>query len=249
MPPGHAWRELPRMSLPRTPVNRDKRRARMRCPSPMMASVLRRLVGEIENACAEGPRVDELQRLLIAPVLKQTLSAPHDYGMEHEPKFVEEAVLQQRPDQGRAAGYRDVLARLLLELGDLLGDVVTYQGRVLPLEGLLEGRRDHVLLDAVHPRGDRVLIRVLVWPERRPLLVEDAAHEHGVRLGHRRPDRLPHFVVEVREVPLLRRLNHAVQRHELRDDYPSHVKPPSMGLPWMVLRGRGETSIKVDRGG
>jgi len=49
----------------------------MRCPSPLWASVLRRLVGEIENARAEGLRVDELQRLLIAPVLKQTLSAPH----------------------------------------------------------------------------------------------------------------------------------------------------------------------------
>jgi hypothetical protein len=46
----------------------------------MMASALRRLVGEIENACAEGRRVDELQCLLIAAVLKQTLSAPHDYG-------------------------------------------------------------------------------------------------------------------------------------------------------------------------
>jgi hypothetical protein len=46
-----------------------------------MASALRRLVGEIENARAEGLRVDELQRLLIAPVPKQTLSARHDYGM------------------------------------------------------------------------------------------------------------------------------------------------------------------------
>src|SRR5215217_8838520 len=117
-----------------------------------MASALRRLVGEIDNARAEGLRVEELQRLLIAPVLKQTLSAPHDYGMDHEPKLVEEVVLKQRPDQGRAAGYRDILARLLLEPGDLLGDVVPDQGRVLPLEGLLEGPRDHVLPYAVHPR-------------------------------------------------------------------------------------------------
>jgi hypothetical protein len=95
----------------------------MRCPSPLLASALRRLVGEIENARAEGLRVDELQRLLIAPFLKQTLSTPHDDGMEHEPKFVEEVLFKQRPDQGRTAGYRDVLARLLLEPGDLLGDV------------------------------------------------------------------------------------------------------------------------------
>jgi hypothetical protein len=46
-----------------------------------MASALRPLVGEIENARAEGLRVDELERLLIASLLKQTLSAPHDYGM------------------------------------------------------------------------------------------------------------------------------------------------------------------------
>src|SRR5215203_3811869 len=212
---------VPRMYLPRTPVNRDERRARMRCPSPMMASALRRLVAEIENARAEDLRVDKLQRLLIAPVFKQTLSAPHHDGMDHEPKFVEEVLFKQRPDQGRAAGYRDILARLLLEPGDLLGDVVPYQGRVLPLEGLLEGRRDHVLLDAVHPCGDRVLIRVLLRPERRPLLVEDAAHEHSVRGCHRRPDRISHLIVEVWEVPLLRRLHDAVKRHELRcDDFP-----------------------------
>jgi hypothetical protein len=95
----------------------------MRCPSPLLASALRRLVGEIQNARAEGLRVDELQRLLIAPFLKQTLSTPHDDGMYHEPKFVEKVLFKQRPDQGRAAGYRDVLARLLLEPGDLLGDV------------------------------------------------------------------------------------------------------------------------------
>ena len=86
----------------------------MRSPSPILASALRRLEGEIQNACAEGLRVDELQRLLIAPFLKQTLSAPHDYGMEHEPEFVEEVLFKQRPDQSRAAGDLDVLTRLLL---------------------------------------------------------------------------------------------------------------------------------------
>jgi len=47
-------------------------------PSPLLASALRRLVGEIENACAEDLRVDQLQRLLIAPVVKETLSASPD---------------------------------------------------------------------------------------------------------------------------------------------------------------------------
>jgi hypothetical protein len=66
----------------------------MRYPSPLLASALRRLVGEIENACAEGLRVAELQRLLIAPVLKEPLSAPHDDGMNHEPELVEEVLGQ-----------------------------------------------------------------------------------------------------------------------------------------------------------
>ncbi len=111
----------------------------------MMASALRRLVGEIENARAEGLRVDELQRLLIAPFLKQTLSAPHDDGMNHEPELVEEVVLKQRPDEGAAAEDRDVLARLPLQLGDLLRDVVLDQRRVLPLKRLLQGSRDDEL--------------------------------------------------------------------------------------------------------
>src|SRR5215208_6422281 len=49
-----------------------------------MASALCRLVGEVEHARAEGLRVDELQRLLlIAPVLKETLSAPHDATLRY----------------------------------------------------------------------------------------------------------------------------------------------------------------------
>ena len=49
-----------------------------------MVSALCRLVGEVEHARAEGLRVDELQRLLlIAPVLKETLSAPHDATLRY----------------------------------------------------------------------------------------------------------------------------------------------------------------------
>ncbi len=36
----------------------------MRCPGPLIASALCRLVGEIEDARAKRPRVHELQRLL-----------------------------------------------------------------------------------------------------------------------------------------------------------------------------------------
>ena len=143
----------------------------MRCRGPLMASALRRPVGEVEDARAKGLRVHELQRLLIAPFLKQALPAPQDDGMDHEPKLVEEVVAQQRPDEGAAAEDRDVLARLLLELGDLFRDVTLDQGRVLPLEGLLQGRRDDELGGVVQVVRERLVGAVLVRPVRCELLI------------------------------------------------------------------------------
>src|SRR5215208_7901565 len=97
-----------------------------------MPSALRRLIGEIENARAEDLRVHELKRPLIAPILKQTLPASHHDGMNHEAKLVEEVLFKQRPDQGRAAGDRDVLTWLPLELGDLFRDISLDKRRVVP---------------------------------------------------------------------------------------------------------------------
>jgi hypothetical protein len=47
----------------------------MRCPGPLMASALCRLVGEIEVARAKRPRVHELQRLLIGPLPRRKTKA------------------------------------------------------------------------------------------------------------------------------------------------------------------------------
>src|SRR5829696_3943050 len=80
--------EVRRTSLLGGWVNKGKKRARMRCPGPIVASALRRLVGEIENARAEGLRVDKLQRLLNAPIVKETLAAPQDNRMDHEAEHV-----------------------------------------------------------------------------------------------------------------------------------------------------------------
>src|SRR5829696_2661931 len=112
----------------------------MRCPGPLRASALCWLVGEVEDARAERLRVDELQRLPIAPVIEEVLPSAHDDGMNHERKLIEEAVAQQRPDEGGAADDPDVLARLPLQFGDLLRDVPLDQRRVLPLKWLFQGR-------------------------------------------------------------------------------------------------------------
>src|SRR5215211_8535841 len=187
-----------------------------------MASALRWPVGEVEDTRAKSLRVHKLQLLLIAPFLKEALPAAQDNGMDHEPKLVEEVVLKQRPDEGAAADDRDVLARLLLELGDLFRDISLDQGRVLPLEGLLQGRRDDELGGVVHVVRKLLVVTTLRRPESSEFFVGHSSEEHGVRFGHRRPDRLSHLVVEVWKVPPLRRFHDAVQRHQLRCDYFPH---------------------------
>jgi hypothetical protein len=64
-------------------------------PASLMASAPWRLVAEVEDARAERLRVDELQRRLICAVLKETLPAAQDNGMDHEPGLAEEVVGQQ----------------------------------------------------------------------------------------------------------------------------------------------------------
>ena len=70
--------------------------------------------------------------------------------MNHEPELVDEVASKQRTDESAAAEDRDILSRLPFEPGDLLRDVTPDKGRVVPLEGLFEGRRDDVLGHAVY---------------------------------------------------------------------------------------------------
>jgi hypothetical protein len=50
-----------------------------------------------------------------------------------------------------------------------------------------------------------------VWPVARELLIGHPPQEHGVRRVHLRLDRLPHLVIEIGEMPLVRRLVDAIQ--------------------------------------
>src|SRR5829696_3769591 len=202
-------------------------------------------VGQVDVARGKGLGIHELQRRLRLAFLEEAFAATHDHGVNHEFELVDQAVLEQRADEGTAAGDHDILAGESLELGDLLRDVLPDQGRVVPLEGLFEGGRDHVLADAVHPRGYGVLLRVLLRPERSPLLVEDTAHEQGVRRLEPFPDSLPHLVVEVGEVPLLGRLHHAVQRQELRRHNFPHLEPPRSWCLRPFLSARADSSISL----
>ena len=59
-------------------------------PRLLMAAAMCRMVGEVENTRAERLRVDELQCLLIAPILEEVLPVPNDDGMNHESRLIEE---------------------------------------------------------------------------------------------------------------------------------------------------------------
>src|SRR5918995_2260410 len=96
----------------------------MRYPGPLMASALRQLVGEVEDARGEGPRVHQLQLRLILSFLKKALPASHQYRMDHQLQLVEQAVVQERADQRAAAGDHDVPALPLLEVRYLVCDVL-----------------------------------------------------------------------------------------------------------------------------
>src|SRR5215217_4050449 len=104
--------------------------------SPRASSgfTVRRPVGEVDDTGAERLGVHKLQLLPITSLLEEAPPAAHDNRMDHETELVEEVPLQQRPDEGAAARDPDVLARLPLELVDLLRDVPADERRVVPPE-------------------------------------------------------------------------------------------------------------------
>ncbi len=75
------------------------------------------LVGKDNNARTEHLCIYQLQNPLLAPVSEETLSAPQDNGVNHEPVLVDEVMLHQRADKVSTASDQDILARLLLEPG------------------------------------------------------------------------------------------------------------------------------------
>src|SRR5262249_61268644 len=91
-----------------------------------------RPVGGDQNPCTGRLRVHEPQSLQIAPPGEKTLPATDDDRMNHEGKFIEQVVSQQRPNECRAAGDADVLARLLFQPGDCFPQVTLDERGVSP---------------------------------------------------------------------------------------------------------------------
>src|SRR3712207_241669 len=121
------------------------------------------------------------------------------------------------------------------------------QRRVVPLEGLLQGRRDDVFEGLVHVVRGRQVFATPGREEGGPLLVGHPLEQHGVRLGHRRRYLLPHLVVEVRELPLLRGPNDAVQGHQFRGYQLTHREISSFVLRVVIVRSEHTVMVLAQK--
>jgi hypothetical protein len=70
-------------------------------------------------------------------MLKQTLPAPQNNGVNHEPILINQVMLHQRLDKITTAKDQNVLTRLLLQLGYFLGNI-PFDQACIPLN-LLQG--------------------------------------------------------------------------------------------------------------
>src|SRR5215210_3574647 len=108
--------------------------------------LFRRPVGEDEDAVrTDRLRVHEPHGPRLSHVLEEAFAWPDDDREDHQAVLVDEIVLHERPCQFPAAEDQDVLAVLLLEPRNCLGDVPLDEGRVVPLQRLLQRPRGDVL--------------------------------------------------------------------------------------------------------
>jgi hypothetical protein len=83
--------------------------------------------------------VDQSQSAGRAALLEETPATAHDDRIDPQAVLVDEVVLHQRPGEGAAAVDLELVARLLLQLGDLVRDIRRDERRVVPL-GLVQRR-------------------------------------------------------------------------------------------------------------
>jgi hypothetical protein len=190
---------------------------------------VRRPVAENGDSGREGPGVDELQVRDVRRGAEETLATSKHHGKHHEAILVDHVMCDERVEKVGAAEEQYVTARLLFQLGDLLGGVPPDDDRVLPARRP-QALGDDVLRDGVHPLREAFIVRSR-RPERGEDLVGHAPEENGAGLGEflglvsllvvagiaQGPGVLP-----VRMLVMPGRFHHAVERHEFRCDQPSH---------------------------
>src|SRR4051794_1447113 len=109
-----------------------------------------RLVSDDDHAVvAYRPRFEQAERLGRRGVAEEALAVTEHHGIHHQPELVDEILVDQRTDEGRAARDEDLALRVFLQLRDFVGDVAFDPARVVPRQRL-QRRGDDVLRHRVH---------------------------------------------------------------------------------------------------
>src|SRR5262245_3228468 len=97
-----------------------------RCPAVNTSTRASRrwFVGERDQPARRRDGVDEAQRARRGAFAEQALAGAEHDRMNHEPVLVDELMPDQRRCKSRRADDNEVLPWLLLQAGDLGGDVV-----------------------------------------------------------------------------------------------------------------------------
>src|SRR5918998_6806172 len=192
------------------------------------------LVDEDGDAVAGHLRVGEPQAPFVVRVPEESLARSEDEGKYRHPQLVNKVVLEERLHELGAAVDHNVPSKALPQPRDLLHHVALEHRRVVPIEGLLEGRGDDVLGHGVELVGDLALHR---GPGRGEALVGHTSQQQrlGVQglvelellellpaFGLEGPARVPEVLASAW------RLDDTVQRNVLGCDYLSHLDPPQI---------------------
>src|ERR1700680_5111755 len=101
-------------------------RGRLSCSSiasPGFALSLSRLIGEDHGSGPGRFCREQVQSFEAIPIFEETLSTARNHRVDQENQLIQQALFQQRADEGWTSGSADVLSWLLLQPSDFLGEI------------------------------------------------------------------------------------------------------------------------------
>src|SRR5215470_10349316 len=158
------------------------------------------LVGRDDHAGARAAAAGQPQRGRPRAVAEELLAAPEVHGILQQPVLVDQVVIDERLRQLAAAVNLQLVPGLLLEPGDLGGQVAAEHRGVVPVGGGERGRR-HVLRQRVELARDWVVGIGDLGPVAAEDLVRLAAEQERVGAAEPAGDGLAEILVAVRERP------------------------------------------------
>src|SRR5215472_2051507 len=169
----------PGASLPERASNCNKRKALLLLNC--FALSLSRLIGEDHSSGPGRFCREQVQSLEAIPIFEETLSTARNHRVDQENQLIQQALFQQRADEGWTSGSADVLSWLLLQPSDFLSEIALDQCRVLPCFHALQGGREDILRRGVNKARKRFIRSSR--PVGGPLLIGHAPQQDSVLGG------------------------------------------------------------------